>query len=356
MGHPQKNKEGVTANIPLKTVNIDLCFVPETYIPTDQTAEKSSNDTKKEASVENETVNKIRYAGEIFKDENLTYEVKMDKYVALRKEQKENKEKEKQERHKISEVNKKEENLRIERRKIREIRNREEEQWRKFREERSKYNTDYKKLSRKEKKRLKREREIKDREWKEKKEERNKTIEKRQEEDEKWRKRREEIRKEKQEFGMLTKALVTILMVMDNCTRKWLALPLFLAGRKVRVFEIVQALKEVLPKELKYLISDNGKQFIAELFQKMCIEQNFVHVRITPHRPQTNGIPERAIRTLKKMLFSKGWKDPTELEDVLSSTIGEYNDRPHQGKELNGLSPNEYERRLLIVRRLLNVA
>lgn len=330
-----------------------MCFVPETYTVTDQSSEKSSicnNDISKESSSnDKESANKLSYAGEIFKDENLTYEAKMDKYVELREEQKENKEKKKQDRHKISEVNKKEEALRIERRKTREIRDKEDEEWKKYRKEKVKDDANYKKLSRKEKKKLRREKESKDREWKEKKEDRNKTIEKRREEDEKWREEREKISKEKQEFGVLTKTLVAILMVIDNCTRKWLALPLFLAGKKVKAFEIVQAIKSVLPKELQYLISDNGKQFVAELFQKMCIESNFIHIRITPHRAKTNGIAERAIRTLKEMLFSEGWKNVNELEDRLSCILDEYNNRPHQGKNIDGLSPNEYERRLFNV-------
>ncbi|MFZ2071694.1 MAG: hypothetical protein WAV32_08915 [Halobacteriota archaeon] len=60
-----------------------------------------------------------------------------------------------------------------------------------------------------------------------------------------------------------------------------------------------------------------------------------MHVRITRHRPATNGLAERE------------WKDVEELMTVLEEVISAYNDAPHQG--LGGLSPDEYERRLMCV-------
>jgi hypothetical protein len=44
------------------------------------------------------------------------------------------------------------------------------------------------------------------------------------------------------------------------------------------------------------------------------------------------------------MLAEREWKNADELKMVLNEVINEYNDAPHQG--LDGLSPNEYERRL----------
>ena len=40
------------------------------------------------------------------------------------------------------------------------------------------------------------------------------------------------------------------------------------------------------------------------------------------------------------------WDNPEELEQILASILLEYNDRPHQGEGLDGLSPNELDRRL----------
>ena len=91
-------------------------------------------------------------------------------------------------------------------------------------------------------------------------------------------------------------------------------------------------------------ISEDGKQFVAEAFQRLCRGKGIVHVRITRHRPATNGIAERR---LKEMLAEREWKDVEELTMVLEEVISAYNDAPHQG--LDGLSPNEYERRLMCV-------
>jgi len=49
-------------------------------------------------------------------------------------------------------------------------------------------------------------------------------------------------------------------------------------------------------------ISENGKQFVSEAFQRLCSSKGIVHVRITRHRPATNGIAERFVRRLKEML------------------------------------------------------
>ncbi|MBA5942583.1 MAG: hypothetical protein H0M93_04600, partial [Methanophagales archaeon] len=50
---------------------------------------------------------------------------------------------------------------------------------------------------------------------------------------------------------------------------------------------------------------------------------------------------------LKEMLAESEWKDVEELVLVLDEVISEYNDAPHQG--LDGLSPDEYGRRLMCV-------
>jgi len=72
----------------------------------------------------------------------------------------------------------------------------------------------------------------------------------------------------------------------------------------------------------------------------------FVHVRIAPHRARTNGIAERFVRTLKEWLETHTWHSPEEFAALLVEFIEYYNDRPHQGAELDGLSPNEFARRL----------
>ena len=99
-------------------------------------------------------------------------------------------------------------------------------------------------------------------------------------------------------------SLVAILVIIDNCTRRCLGLPVFIKGRKVTADDVIRALEDRLPPELRYIISDNGKQFIAEAFQRLCTNKGIVHMRITRHRPATNGIAERFVKRLKVLVSS----------------------------------------------------
>ncbi|MBM3167159.1 MAG: transposase [Chloroflexi bacterium] len=56
---------------------------------------------------------------------------------------------------------------------------------------------------------------------------------------------------------------------------------------------------------------------------------------------------ERFIRTLKEWLEKRTWNGPEELAALLAEFLVYYNDRPHQGTELAGLSPNEFTRQCL---------
>ena len=66
------------------------------------------------------------------------------------------------------------------------------------------------------------------------------------------------------------------------------------------------------------------------------------------------GIAERFVRTLKEWLAPQAWQNESpsaaqrrdaELEILLAQFIAEYNDRPHQGLAMPGLSPNEFAHR-----------
>ena len=139
---------------------------------------------------------------------------------------------------------------------------------------------------------------------------------------------------------------MAILVVVDNGTRRCLQLPLFVTGVHVTAEDIVAQLQAHWPRELQFVISDNGAQFIADAFAQFAQTMGFLHVRISPHRPQTNGIAERFVRTLKEWLVWHSWQSPEELTALLAEFIVYYNDRPHQGAELAGLSPNEFARQL----------
>jgi transposase InsO family protein len=140
----------------------------------------------------------------------------------------------------------------------------------------------------------------------------------------------------------LISAWLAIRGVIDNGTRRCLQLPVFVTGAHVTAAEVVAQLRQHWPADLQFVISDNGAQFIADAFAQFAQDLGFLHIRIAPHRPQTNGIAERFVRTLKEWLAWHTWQTPEELTALLAEFIVYYNDRPHQGAELAGLSPNEF--------------
>jgi transposase InsO family protein len=344
----RKNK-GTTSDNPNKTINIDLCFIPAKEVHElnfsaffqlmDDSGEKSLGNGIKEAE---------KGGLDIFSHEKRSYDEKMDAYVLMRKNKADKQEDSKKSN--IKEIERKadtkqeEEELRAWRRKIRIERRKEDEEWKKYRDERIELKKRWKEISKDEKNGFRGDKKRSDEEWERRKVEGRELKAKRDKEDEEWRNKRKEI---KEKMNIIITSLVAILVIIDNCTRKCLGLPLFLKGKRVTADDVIKALEDRLPPELKYIISDNGKQFIAEAFQRLCKNKGVVHVRITRHRPATNGIAERFVERLKEMLAEREWRDVEELVMILGEVIAEYNDAPHQG--LNGLSPKEYERRLMCV-------
>jgi transposase InsO family protein len=142
---------------------------------------------------------------------------------------------------------------------------------------------------------------------------------------------------------------IAILVVTDNCTRQCLGLPLFRTGAKVTSREVQTALQRLLPAELQFLISDQGKHFRTQSMLQLAQANGFVHVLVYRHRPESNGIAERFVLTLKNGLRSTSWQSVDELQALLTAFRPAYNDRPHQGIAIPGLSPNEFAHRIWLM-------
>jgi len=170
----------------------------------------------------------------------------------------------------------------------------------------------------------------------------------REREDAAWRASRQALRERLAGSAVIT-AWIAILVIADNCTRQCLGLPLFVAGSKVTAEMVVTALRSLLPHDLQFLITDRGVHFTAQVFEQLAAEQQFIHVVIARHRPQSNGIAERFVRTLKEWLADKVWTSAQELTTLVERFRSEYNDRPHQGLGIPGLSPNEFADRIWLM-------
>lgn len=179
-------------------------------------------------------------------------------------------------------------------------------------------------------------------------EQRHQQLTLRKQEDEQWRLDRQALREQMNLLPIIT-TWIAILLVTDNCTRQCLGLPLFVAGSHVTAEMVVAALRLLLPADLQFLISDRGIHFTAQVFQQLATETNFIHVVIARHRPQSNGIAERFVRTIKEWLADKTWATDQGLFASLNIFLPEFNDRPHQGLPIPGLSPNEFAKRLWLM-------
>jgi transposase InsO family protein len=177
---------------------------------------------------------------------------------------------------------------------------------------------------------------------------RQQTVVRREQEEAEWRQKRNCLRERLSQLPIVT-AWIAILIITDNCTRQCLGLPLFVVGPKVTAEMVVAALRVLLPPELQFLISDRGIHFTAKVFAQLARSEEFIHVLIARHRPQSNGIAERFVRTLKEWLRDKTWGNDEELAVFIERFIAEYNDRPHQGLPVPGLSPNEFAKRLWLM-------
>jgi transposase InsO family protein len=184
--------------------------------------------------------------------------------------------------------------------------------------------------------------------WRTIRQHRQKTLRQRAAEDEAWRAARQHIRQQ------LTPATahrdwIAILVLTDNCTRVCYGLPLFTTGATVTAEQVVDALRQLLPPDLQFLITDRGTHFTATALAQLASAADFVHVLIARHRPQSNGIAERLVQTLKDWLADQTWTSADEVASLLAAFLVEYNNRPHRGLGLPGLSPNEFANRIWVL-------
>lgn len=187
-----------------------------------------------------------------------------------------------------------------------------------------------------------------DHQWQQARQQRQQQKQQRTDDDAQWRQQRLDLRQRLAALPIVT-AWIAILVITDNCTRQCLGLPLFVAGPHVTAELVAEALRTLLPPDLLFLISDRGVHFKAHVFRELMRSEEFIHVLIARHRPQSNGIAERFVRSLKEWLATKSWNNDDELAALLVEFIAHYNDRPHHGLAIPGLSPNELAKRIWLM-------
>lgn len=166
-------------------------------------------------------------------------------------------------------------------------------------------------------------------------------LQQRRREDAAWRTERLALRTQWAATRLVT-TWVAVLILVDNCTRQSYGLPLFAAGQHITAAVVAAALRALLPTGTAFVITDRGTHFTAQDFTALAEELMFLHVLAPKHRPQTNGVAERFVRTFKTWLRDKTWQTLPELETLAAQFQAEYNRTPHQGLPFPYLSPAEF--------------
>jgi transposase InsO family protein/transposase len=341
-----------TAEIPGQSLNIDLCFVPaehedEAKLP----AVSGSSGRLVVERVKNEAV-EVDYPGAVFANEQLDYAQVMHAFVAAStaKDEATGSQKTADETEKLSVpaqkrlLRQQETALALERSPIRAQRRQEDAAWQTLRSQRQTQPVARKQQLETGPCPVWGSKKAQDEQWRQLRDQRRQQLNQRHQEDESWRQKRLAIRAGLSDLGLVT-SWRAVLVVVDNCTRRCLDLPLFVAGSNLTAEMVVEALHVLLPPELQFLITDRGTHFTANIFDQLTEGRDFIHVLIARHRPQSNGIAERFVRTLKEWLAKKSWQSDQELAQLLAQFIAQYNDCPHQGLPTPGLSPNEFANR-----------
>lgn len=350
--------------MPNQAVNVDLCFVPATHQETEVVPAVSGSSGRLIVSAPKETVAERTWPGQVFEESGLSYSEAMDGFIAAREaaaakpatvpsaedDLEANRQAERQAERRA--LKRDVERLRTQRRVERERRKAKDEAWRVQREaHRQSQSQRVGALSAAEAGKRGAEaakRAAEKAEWRAERSVHHQELIRRRQANDLWRAERQRLREREAGVALVT-AWIAVLVVLDNCTRQCLGLPLFVVGAHVTAELVVKALKELLPAELHYLISDGGRQFTAEVMQELAKDRGFVRVPLARHRPESNGIAERFVETLKAWLAEQKWQTPEELRLLLLAFLAYYNDRPHQGYELAGLSPNEYAARMAVI-------
>ncbi|MDH7487601.1 MAG: integrase core domain-containing protein [Anaerolineae bacterium] len=350
---PRPDLPVVHAPQPGQTVHIDLCVVPLSHDGAHDLASMSLNAAAKGATPDPQPSppSASDCPGRVFANQELTYAEQMRSYAQQRQAKRaskgERKHRRRQKQAARQALDAQSDELRVHRRHQRQVRRQEDAAWRKRRAAHRAAVQQRRQQSPAERRASRAQWQAEQESWSAARQQRRQQVEQRRAEDALWRQARQNIRNALAALAQvpLVTVWLAILVVVDSATRCCLQLPLFITGPHVTAEEIVAALRAHWPAGIEFVVSDNGAQFIAQAFACFAAEMEFLHVRIAPHHPQTNGLAERFVLTLKQWLEKRSWNGPDELAALLAEFIAYYNDRPHQAAELKGLSPNEYATR-----------
>ena len=141
----------------------------------------------------------------------------------------------------------------------------------------------------------------------------------------------------------LTFKVMYVLLIISHDRRK---IEYFAVTENPTAQWLIQQIKNATPfgRQPKYLIHDNGPQFIERHFQQFLLSCNIISKNITPRNPWQNGIVERLVGIVRRELLDHIIPlSQRHLEYLLTEYVNYYNaTRTHQ--TLGGETPVPKER------------
>ena len=123
-----------------------------------------------------------------------------------------------------------------------------------------------------------------------------------------------------------------MLTAMDEYTRKALSVHV---GNKLGSAEVLEALYPLIIQHGKpeFIRSDNGPEFVSDLFQSWLKRVGVEPIHIYPGSPWENGYNERFNGTLRNEILNANWFQTTsQAQATINCWVKEYNHiRLHQG-------------------------
>jgi transposase InsO family protein len=326
-----------------RAVNVDLCFVPLTHEKEEKLPAVSGSSGHLVVEPSRMPGKEKSWPGQVFGETEVSYEEAMQAYAQQTRDR--------LVRQKVAPLLPEQEpthwrkdwEARAQRHAVLQQRRQEDAEWRTERQAHHQIVDTYRALTRRGRAVQAKEWQAEKEHWAKQEQERLTLLARRKAENQAWHSRNQ-VRHSRNERSWLA-----VLVVTDNCSRQCLGLPLFESGANVTAGEVEQALQLLLPEDLAFLISDQGTHFRSKRLAQLAQATGFIQIPIYRHRPQTNGIAERFVRSLKEWLKNCTWTGAEELSLLLIAFRPEYNNRPHQGLPIPGLSPNEFAQRIWLM-------
>ena len=335
-----------TAEQPGQAINVDLCFVPEQHVAQERLPAVSDSSGHLVVVRLPSHDEEPHWPGQVFAEAGLAYAAAMRQSAQATRERLVQRPSERLPTLQEPTRWRKEWEGPAECYRVREQRKRAEVAWRAAKSAWRQARQTYRALTRSERKERRAAYQLACQAWKEVRQQRQATLQQRQQENQTWHQSNRQIK-----TGLATqeRSWIAILVATDNCTRQCLGLPIFRTGPKLTSQELVTALCSILPEGLEFLISDQGTHFRSKALADLALEADFIHIPVYRHRPPSHGIAERFVLTLKDWLGHQAWQGADALWLLLLQFQPLYNDRPHQGVALPGLSPNEFANRIWLM-------